>query len=81
MPSLIHFLKGAQRIVLQDLGEMLARGEQPSISALADRTMYAECTVRRALQALRAEGIVSMEQERPGARARYQIRDEEHWFT
>jgi len=81
MPSLIHFLRGAQRIVLQDLDEMLTEGEQPSISALADRTTYDESTVRRALRGLREANIVSMNQRCRGARAQYQIHKEECWFT
>ena len=81
MLSLIHFLRGSQRIVLQDLGEMLAEGEQPSISTLADRTMYDESTVARALRDLRSAHIVSMEQPCRGARARYEILAEECWFT
>ncbi len=81
MLSLVHFLKGAQRIVLHDLDELLAEGEQPSIKVLADRTMYTERTVQRALQSLRAANIVSMEQPRRGARAEYQIHEEEYWFT
>lgn len=77
---LIKFLKGSNRIVLQELHEMIADDQSPSISSLADRSAYTERTVQRALGRLREQGIIEMAQVCRGAGAIYTICDEDDWF-
>ena len=75
-----QWLKGSSRIVLDTVEEMLRAGQAVSVRRVAARVPYAEITVLRALRSLRGLGLVGMEQERPGCRARYCIciREEEN---
>ncbi len=75
--NMLKFLPGSQRIVLEELAEMLKAGERVSIRRIAARTPYTERTVINALRGLRACGIVSMHQERVGCAADYRVVVEE----
>lgn len=68
------WLKGSNLIVLNTMQEMLARGERVSVRRVAARVAYSEMTVLRAMQALRALGLVSMQQCGSGHSARYCLR-------
>jgi DNA-binding transcriptional regulator YhcF (GntR family) len=69
-----HGLKGSSRIVFEDLCRLLARGEQPSVTRLADESGYCRETVRVALCELRDQGLVEIRQANGrGSRAEYRI--------
>ena len=66
-------LKGAPRIVDDELRYMLRNGDDPSLFALSERTYYHPVTISRALASLQKWGLVRVEQERPGCRANYEV--------
>jgi len=68
-------LKGAQRIVFDELREMLDQGEPVSIMRLAERSSYHPVTVSRALACLESFGLVHIHRTRPGRRSEYAIED------
>ena len=76
MINMRHYLRPTQQVVLRELEAMLSGGEAPSVRTLAERTPLHYMTVLRALHGLRACGLVRMEQERWGCRARYEIVEE-----
>jgi predicted transcriptional regulator len=69
-------LKGAKRIVFDELRQMLDAGEDVSVMNLSYRTNYHHVTVCNTLQDLRSMGLVEMEQETRGAPAEYKITEE-----
>jgi hypothetical protein len=66
-------LKGAQRIVFEELERMLAARQAASIFSISERTGYCTYTVCKALQQLRTLGLIEMDQPRIGMRAEYRI--------
>jgi len=68
-------MKGANRIVYDELCQMLQLNQQPSVMRLADRTGYHETTVWRTLQRLQRWGLVRVEHLRNGQRAMYEVLD------
>jgi predicted transcriptional regulator len=69
-------LKGAQRIVFDELVRTIENHEQPSISFLAQRTLYTEQTVRCALVKLHDMGIIRYQSYGRGKRAIYEVLEE-----
>jgi DNA-binding IclR family transcriptional regulator len=68
-------VKGAPRIVFEELRVMLNNGVQPSVRRLAERTYYTERTVFRAMADLRAWGLVRRIPTPNGHPARYELCD------
>lgn len=68
-----HGLKGAPRIVFEDLCRLSAYGGQISITELAMETGYSRNCVASALNELKDRGIIEMEQDQVGMQAEYQI--------
>jgi biotin operon repressor len=66
-------LKGAQRIVYEEIARMLANNNNPSITSLAEQTGYSEPTVWKSLAKLRKEGLIEMYQPKKGMPAQYRI--------
>ncbi len=71
-----HGLKGAQRIIYEDLCRLLARSEPISISRLADESGYTIKTVQATLLDLREQGLIEIRHGRRGARAEYRLKGE-----
>lgn len=69
-------LKGAQKIVFDELAKMISAREKPSISCLAQRTLYTEQTVRCALVKLHDMGIIRYQSYGRGKRAVYEVLEE-----
>jgi len=69
-------LKGAQRIVYDELRAMLHERSAPTIDALSERSNYHPVTVIRALLALEECGLVHITRARPGCRSRYELTQE-----
>ncbi len=72
-----HGLKGAQRIIYEDLCRLLARSEPVSISRLADESGYTEKTVQATLLDLRKQGLIEIRHAKRGARAEYCLKGDE----
>jgi predicted transcriptional regulator len=66
-------IKGAPRIVYEELERMLDEGHAVSLDALSERTFYHPVTVSRALTQLQEWGLVKVHQSRPGCRANYEV--------
>lgn len=66
-------LLGARRIVFEDMCQLLAAGDQVSVSRLVAVTGYDHSTVHRALKSLRRDGVVEMTHRANGAPAQYRI--------
>jgi predicted transcriptional regulator len=73
---MIFGLKGAQRIVFDELRGLLDADEDISVMILANRTNYHHVTVCKTLQDLREMGLVEMRQPKRGAPADYSITEE-----
>lgn len=69
-------LTGSRRIILEEMGRLIEKGEDVSIMTLAARTAYHFTTVQSALTDLRELGLVEMRQPCPGAPADYSICEE-----
>jgi biotin operon repressor len=70
-----HGLKGADRIVLEDLCRLLVAGETVSVSRLADESGYSDFAVKGALKRLREVGYIEMD-HRNGCRAEYRVEED-----
>ena len=70
-------LRGARRIVFEDMCHLLAIGDNVSVSRLAAVTGYDHSTVHRVLKSLRRDGIVEMTHRANGAPAQYRIVEEQ----
>jgi DNA-binding transcriptional regulator PaaX len=70
-----HGLKGADRIVLEDLCRLLAAGETVSITRLADESGYSDFAIKKALKRLREYGYIEMEHSN-GCRAEYRVEED-----
>lgn len=68
-------LKGAQRIVYDELRAMLRERSHISIHTLSERSNYHPVTVWRALVALEDYGLVRIARTRPGCRSRYEVEE------
>ncbi len=68
-------LKGAQRIVFEELRAMLMANEPVSIMRLSARSMYHPYTVSMALRSLQEWGMVRVTPTRPGCRNHYTLED------
>ena len=68
-------LKGAPRIVFEELKAMLTAGEPVSVMRLSERSMYHPYTVHLALKALQTWGMVCITPTRPGCRNLYALGD------
>ncbi len=71
--SIAETLKGAKRIVYEELERMLSIGRNPSVMSLAERTGYSEPTVWKSLDYLRNIGLIEMYQPKRGMPAQYRI--------
>lgn len=69
-------LKGAQRIVFEELKAMLQAGEPVSIMRLSERSMYHPYTVHTTLRNLASWGMVKITPTRPGCRHQYALGEE-----
>jgi len=69
-------LRGARRIVFEDMCRLLSTGDNVSVSRLAAVTGYDHSTVHRVLKSLRRDGIVEMTHRANGASAQYRIAEE-----
>lgn len=66
-------LKGAQRIVYDELRAMLRECCVPTISTLSERSNYHPITVLRALVALEEYGLIRITRPRPGCHSQYEV--------
>jgi hypothetical protein len=71
--SAILGLKGSQRIVLDELNQILQRGGDASVMKLSVLTNYHYYTVWRALRDLREIGLIAIAHPKNGAPAQYSI--------
>ncbi len=71
--SIEETLKGAQRIVYEEIRRMLSNNNNPSITSLAEQTGYSEPTVWKSLAYLRKIGVIEMYQPKKGMPAKYRI--------
>lgn len=66
-------LKGARRIIFEELQRALAQGEEPSITDLADVTCYSETTVKAVIGDLVRYGVIKATRPGRGCKYSYQI--------
>jgi phage-related protein len=67
-------IKGAQRIVLEELVRLKAEGRRVSIVALADATGYSHKTTWRVVRELCEQGLIEVDHPYNGGRATYTIK-------
>lgn len=63
MIAQLYGLRGAPRIVLDEMERAAEAGEQVSVTMLSDKTNYHRVTVWRTLRKLCAQGLVLQNQE------------------
>ena len=66
-------LKGSQRIIFEEVQQLLKMGEKVSVMKVSLLTNYHYVTVWRAFRALRCLGLLAMDQAKRGAPAQYAI--------
>ena len=72
-----HGLTGSNRIVFEDLCQLLSIGVPVSITVLADKSGYSRSTIIRAMRHLRQANFVDVRHETNGKRAEYIILEED----
>ena len=69
-----HGLRGAPRIVFEEICRLVVSGKPVSVTRLAGETGYDRRTVSRALAKLRKAGLVEIVQAKRGSRAEYRVK-------